>query len=211
MRGNAMLLGLRIPGRSPVHRAPLWAKYAVLAAGGTAMVLWRGPWTAAAALGLSLLLYALAGRRVLAAWTGPLRSLWWLFALLAVHQWWLNGPAGALAVVGTMVAGLQLARLLLLTTAQADLVDGLARAARPLRFVGADPEAFALAVGLMLRSIPAVAGAMQDVGDAARARGLGRNPVALAAPVVVSTVAFAHQTGDALAARGILDRDPEAP
>lgn len=71
-------------------------------------------------------------------------------------------------------------------------------------------ELAALAGGLMLPSIPAILGCITDVCVAARARGLGRNPIPLAGPVVISAVAFAHQTGDALAARGILEQGSAA-
>lgn len=206
MRGHALLIGLRIPGGSPVHRAPLWLKYLVLIACGAALVLWRTPITAAVLLAMGVVLYAAAGRRVLAAWAAPLRFLWWVLALLGIYQWWMNGPWAAFTIVGGMVAALQLARLLLLTTEQSVIVEGLSWACSPLRVLGVNPDVVALAVGLMLRSIPAMLGCIADVADAARARGLQRNPVALAGPVVVSAVAFAHQTGDALAARGILDQ-----
>jgi len=208
MRGHALLIGLRIPGRSPVHRAPLWLKYLVLVACGAALVLWRSPGTTAVLLSLGLVLFALAGRRVLTAWAAPLRFLWWILLLLGVYQWWMNGPWAAFMVVGGMLAAVQLARLLLLTTEQTDLVDALGRVSAPLRVIGVNPEVVALAVGLMLRSIPAMLGCIADVADAARARDLARNPVVLAGPVVVSAVAFAQQTGDALAARGILDHGP---
>lgn len=207
MRGHALVLGLRIAGRSPIHRAPLWLKYLVLAAAGSTLVLWRTPAAIALLLAGGLLLFAVAGMRVLAAWAAPLRYLWWILAVLAAYQWWMNGPWTAFVVVGGMVAALQLARLLLLTTEQSELVEGLARACSPLRRWGANPDVVALAVGLMLRSIPAILGCIADVADAARARGVGLRPLLLAGPVVVSAVAFAHQTGDALAARGILDDD----
>lgn len=210
MRGHALVIGLRIAGHSPVHRAPLWLKYLVLVACGTALVLWRSPLVAAVLLAVGVALFALAGRRVLAAWAAPLRYLWWILVILGAYQWWINGPWIAFMVVGTMVAALQLARLLLLTTDQSDLVDGLARACAPLRPLGVNPDVVSLAVGLMLRSIPSILGCIADIADAARARGLGRHPLALAAPVVVSAVAFAQQTGDALAARGILDHPPAA-
>lgn len=208
MRGHALLIGLRIPGGSPIHRAPLWLKYVVLVACGAALVLLRTPLTAAVLLALGLALFAAAGRAVLAAWTAPLRLLWWVLALLGAYQWWMNGPLTAFTVVGGMLAALQLARLLLLTTDQSDLIEGLAWACTPLRVIGVNPDVVALAIGLMLRSIPAMLGCISDVADAARARGLGRNPIALAGPVVVSAVGYAHQTGDALAARGILDQGP---
>jgi len=216
MRGRLMTLGLAIPGRSPVHRAPLWAKYLLVVAVAVCAITWREAPVALGLIGLSVVLYAAAGRRVLRHWADPLRYLWWMFAILAVHQWWLatsDGATGfdavarAVAIIGGMLAALQAARLLLLTTELTVLMDGLGRALRPLRHVGIDPEALSLGVSLMLRSIPAIAASAVEVGDAARARGIGRNPVALAGPVVVSAIDYAHRTGDALAARGLLDRE----
>ncbi|WP_189348625.1 energy-coupling factor transporter transmembrane component T family protein [Zhihengliuella salsuginis] len=218
MRGRMMTLGLAIPGRSGIHRAPLWAKYLVVLAFGVCALAWREAPVALALIGLTVLLYAAAGRRVLACWADPLRYLWWMFAILGAHQWWLAFSAGAtgmesaaraVAIVGGMLAALQAARLLLLVTELTVLMDGLGRALRPLRHVGIDPEALSLGVSLMLRSIPAIAASAVEVGDAARARGIGRNPVALAGPVVVSAIDYAHRTGDALAARGLLDHDDE--
>ena len=43
------------------------------------------------------------------------------------------------------------------------------------------------------------------VVEAARARGLGRHPRAYLTPFVIRVVARAHETGDALHARGITD------
>jgi biotin transport system permease protein len=72
-----------------------------------------------------------------------------------------------------------------------------------LRRLGVDPDSIGLAVAVMMRSLPHLIGAFQEVRDAADARGIGRNPVTYIAPVVVRTVAYAHATGDALAARGL--------
>ncbi|MGL3804747.1 CbiQ family ECF transporter T component [Paeniglutamicibacter sp. R2-26] len=204
---HRMLLGHYQPGSSIVHRAPLFAKYLVVLGVGTAVVIWRTPTVGLGALLLSLLLFALAGRRVLGAWAAPLRQLWWVFAILVVHQSLLNSPIFALTLVSGMFAAIQCGRLVLLTTTQAALLAGLEKAATPLRLVGGNPAALALAVALMLRSIPAIATSVQDVSDAAKARGVARNPAVLAAPVVVNTVAYAQRTADALAARGIMERN----
>ncbi|WP_309079901.1 energy-coupling factor transporter transmembrane protein EcfT [Zhihengliuella sp.] len=215
MRARADRFGLFVPGSSPIHRAPLWAKYLAVLAIGAAALVWRIAPVAVGLTALTVLLYALAGRHVLSRWAWPLKHLWWMFAILGVHQWWLagGGLAGlwhAVGIVGSMLAALQAARLLLLSTEQADLLDGLARALAPLRRLGVDADAVTLALHVMLRSIPALAGAAGDVTDAATARGLRRNPLVLAGPVVVSAVGYAHRTADALAARGLMDRDDDA-
>ena len=63
-------------------------------------------------------------------------------------------------------------------------------------------ERIGLAISLMLRSIPFIAGSVGELRDAMRARGLRPDPVRLVTPAVISTVAYAHRTGEALAARG---------
>lgn len=204
---HQMLLGHYLPGSSPVHRAPLPAKYLVVLLVGAAVLAWRIPAVGVGALLLGVALFALAGPRVLRAWAAPLRQLWWIFAILAIYQSILNTPLFALTMVSGMLAVIQCGRLVLLTTTQAALLDGLERAAAPLRLVGANPATIALAVALMLRSIPAIATSVQDLSDAAKARGTGRNPATLAGPAVINTVAYAQRTADALAARGIMERN----
>jgi biotin transport system permease protein len=122
--------------------------------------------------------------------------------IVAVH-----GLSGAIVtgvvVVLNLVLALYATRILTLTTPIPDLVDGIVAACGPLRRFGVDPDSIGLAVAVMMRSLPHVIGAFEEVRDAADARGIRRNPVAYIAPVVVRTVAYAHATGDALAARGL--------
>ena len=89
------------------------------------------------------------------------------------------------------------------TTPTDVLLDLLARAVRPLRHVGVDPESFGLAVALMLRTIPALGDLFGEVRDAARARGLERSARAQLVPFAIRTVQRARLTGEALTARGI--------
>jgi biotin transport system permease protein len=91
------------------------------------------------------------------------------------------------------------------TTPADRMLDLLDRALRPLRVVGVRPDVVALAVALMLRTVPALLTTAHEVRDAARARGLDRSPRALLVPAAVRTVARARATGEALAARGIGD------
>ncbi len=182
---------------------PLWAKLAgVLAVGAL-------PWVTASVWPLALVTAALAGvvvvtrlpaRRLLRSMRGLLPVL----VLLLAFQWWSHDLAYAVRVVLGIVNAFVAAGILTATTPVTDLLDGAVRAARPLRRV-VDPEVVALTLGVVVRSVPWVAGSFSSVRESARARGLDRNPRAVVVPTVVHVVAFARSTGEALAARGLTD------
>ncbi len=196
------LLGVHVPGRTPWHRLGVGWKYLVF----LVLVV---PAVAGPPLPVSLALLA-ASLAVVASTRAPLRLAWglpWGLVVLFVVLVGYQGLAGRWELGVTLVAGmltaLYAARLLLLTTPMPVLVDALVRAVRPLRHLGLDPERFGLAVAIMVRSVPFVAGSFGVVRDAARARGLDRNPLTLVAPVVIQAVAYARATGEALVARGL--------
>lgn len=136
---------------------------------GVLLLVWRNPWVSLALVVLSYIFFALAGSRIRRSWWVPMRALWWILVLLGIYQWWLNGWQDVMMVLGTMIAAMQWARLLVLTTPRSELMEGLERVLSPLRYGGLRPAVFALAV--------------------------------------VTTIATARTTGDALAARGILESD----
>lgn len=204
------------PGDSPVHRAPLGTKYLVLLAVTAVLVAWRQPLVTGPVLAVVFGAYLAAGlpREFLAPW----RRGWPLLAFAGVARFasgvW--GPAAlsptaalgpAAVVVAAVFGALAAARLLVITTPGTDLLDGLARFFGLFRRLGVDPEAAALAVNVMLRSIPWVGAAVRAQSEALAARGLRRGPVRLMGPVLVATVGHARATGEALAARGL----PAAP
>jgi biotin transport system permease protein len=202
MSGHGFLLANYAPGGSVVHRSPLWLKFLLVLGCGMASFL-IADWAVAACVlvllcGLFLLSGAGAARLVRAV-----RPAVPALVAIGVFQWWqLGGPTAARIVLNVLVCVVA-ASILTATTPVQALLDGVAALARPFRRFGADPERFALTIAIMLRSIPFIAGAYSDVRDSARARGLERNPRALVLPVFIATVAFARQTGDALAARGL--------
>ncbi|MET3810990.1 energy-coupling factor transporter transmembrane protein EcfT [Arthrobacter sp. UYEF3] len=206
MRGHGFLLANYVPGTSPVHRTPLWLKFLLVLGCGMASFLIADWAVAAGALILLCGVYLSSGaglRRLVRA----VRTVLPVLAVLGLFQWWqLGGPAAARIVLNILVCVVA-ASILTATTPVQVLLDGVASLARPFRRLGADPERFALTIAIMLRSIPFIAGAYADVRDSARARGLERNPRALVLPVFITTVAFARQTGDALAARGLGDAE----
>ncbi|MHC5560348.1 energy-coupling factor transporter transmembrane component T family protein [Kocuria sp.] len=195
------LFGSYAPGTSVLHRAPLWAKALGLVAVSLAVVLapsWRVP---AVLTGLLVLAGSAAGIRARQWWHGLAPALP-VLVLLGVYHVLGAGPAAAADVLLTIVVFLVLTRVLMHTTPLSALLDGVVWLCGPVRLVGADPERIGLAVSLMLRSIPFVVGSVADLRDAVHARGLRPHPVRLVTPAVISTVAYAQRTGQALAARG---------
>ncbi|MGO4590184.1 energy-coupling factor transporter transmembrane component T family protein [Paenarthrobacter sp. 2TAF44] len=206
MRGHGFLIANYVPGNSPIHRTPLWLKFLVVAACGTASFL-IVDWA------VSLLVFAIMCGLFLLSGAGLrrlMRAIWMVTPILVViglFQWWQLGAPTAARIVLNVLVCVVAASVLTATTPVQDLLDGVVSLAKPFRRFGADPERFALTIAVMLRSIPFIAGAFSDVRDAARARGLERNPRALILPVFITTVAYARQTGDALAARGLGEPD----
>ncbi|MHA7262328.1 energy-coupling factor transporter transmembrane component T family protein [Arthrobacter sp. TMN-37] len=207
MRGHGQLLGLYVPGRSLLHRTPLALKALLSLGVSTAVVLYREPLPTAAGLVLFLLLMTAGARLPLRKVLGALVPALPVLALLGLYAWFSRGPEAAFVVPGGIAVCILAARLLTVTTPGQELLDGLVRLVRPLRRLGADPERFALTLSIMVRSIPYLVGSLADLRDAAKARGLHRSPRAVVIPVVVNAVAYAHATGQALAARGLGEHD----
>ncbi len=197
-------LGLYHPGSSVLHRAPVGAKLFALAVGGLAVVLARG--VPGALVGLALVVGAALLARV--PWHRATRGLMPVVltaVALGAYQTWVGeaarGAEAALDLLTLVLAG----SIVTATTRADDLLGAVTRAARPLRHVGLPPETVGLAVGLFLRSVPVLAHTLAETRDAARARGLERDPRALVVPAAVRMVGHARTTGDALAARGLGD------
>jgi biotin transport system permease protein len=206
VNGRSLLLASYVPGTSVIHRAPLWLKFLLVLGCGMASFLIADWAVAAGALALMCAVFVLSGAGA-ARLVRAVRPLLPVLLVIGLFQWWqLGGPTAARIVLNVLVCVVA-ASILTATTPVQALLDGVASLARPFRRFGADPERFALTIAIMLRSIPFIAGAYADVRDSARARGLERNPRALVLPVFISTVAFARQTGEALAARGLGEAD----
>lgn len=180
------------------------AKLLGLALLGLAVVVLRGPLTA-------LLLLALVAALAVAArlpWRSTLRGLLPVLitaALAAGYQLFTRGPAPAVEVAADLLTLVLAATLLTATTPADRLLDVLSRAVRPLRHLGVRPDVVALAVTLLLRTVPEIARVVGEVRDAARARGLERDSRLWLTPAVLRVVGRARDQGEALAARGILD------
>lgn len=197
-------LGLYHPGRTWVHRAPASAKLLALAALGVALVVLRGPWPALAALALAVTLAASARL----PWRSTLRGITPVLitaVMVAAYQTWQRDAALGVEVGADLLTLVVAAGVATATTRADVLLEEMVRAAGPLRHVGLPPTSVALAVSLMLRSVPAIGEVLTQSLDAARARGMERSPRAVVVPAAIRTVARARATGEALAARGLGD------
>ena len=206
MNVHASLLGLHQPGEGWLFRLGVGWKYLLmLTLSLPALIIQAWPVTLAA-LALTITLLASSGidpaRMLRIGWAMCL-----ILGLLAAYQLVVLNPWAAVVVPGNLLLAVLAARLLTLTTPTPELLNALIVALRPIRFVGLNPERVALAVALMIRSIPYLLGLFDDARDAARARGAERNVVALLMPMVLGSVAHAERTGEALHARGLGERE----
>jgi biotin transport system permease protein len=198
-----VLVGVYQPGDSVLHRLPVGVKLAGLAALSLTIVLVRSmPWSLVV-LGLALLL-AIAGRVSVPLLVRAARGVLLIAVVIAGFQWWLAGYAKAIETLVDLLALALAAVVLSATTPVNAMLDAMVRWVTPLRRVGVDPERVALTFSLALQALPGTIALALETRDAARARGL-RSPRAYLSPFVIRVVARAHETGDALMARGIGD------
>lgn len=201
---KAVSLGVHHPGTTALHRIPAGPKLGLLFAYGLVVVALQGPWPPTAALGVSVLLAASARVPLRDLWRG-LRPMLLIAAVLSGFQAWQRGWPVAVEIAATILALVVAATTFTATTPTDRLLDAIVRGLEPFRRFGVNPEKVALTFSLMIAAIPRIADLAAETRDAARARGLERSPRAYLIPLTIRTVAHAHATGDALAARGLGD------
>ena len=206
MNSARALLGVYVPGRTPWHRMAVGWKYLVFLALTAPAVVSEEPAVVLGTLALTMVLVLTTRAPLRLAWGLP-AGIVVLLGALAAFQVATGNPAVAVKVAGTTLVALYAFRIVLLTTPMPALIDALVAFVTPLRRFGVDPERVGIAVAVLVRSVPYVVASFGDVRDAARARGLQRNPLASVTPVVIAAVAYARTAGDALMARRLGDAD----
>lgn len=204
-------------GRTLLHHTPAGAKLAVLATSAVLVVSWRtsgpaGSW--AVMVGGTVLLAALLGHARVRTpghvLVGMLRRLALPLLVLAAYQGLTRSPIAGAEVLVDLSGLVLLAGLVTVTTPMDRMLDTVAGLVRPLRVLPGlrphlHPDRVALTFTLALRSVDVLWDVAAQARDAARARGRGRDIRALVTPTVIRAVAHARATGDALAARGLVD------
>ncbi|WP_237202699.1 energy-coupling factor transporter transmembrane component T family protein [Rothia endophytica] len=198
------LFGTYTPLDSPLHRLTLKYKgaFILLLALLLAMTQHWGVGLGALALVLTL---GFCARIPLSHWWQAVRSLWLLLAILTVYYLFSGKVDTGADVLLTLLTMIFASKVLLWSTPMPVIIDGFIWLCAPLRWVGGNPETVGLALALMVRSIPVIMDQWNALTVAVAARGVRINSFRLFTPLVIATVAYAQETGDALAARG-LDR-----
>lgn len=194
-----MLIEAYIPGTSPLHRArPLWKVLGLIV---ICTALFAGPgWPTlglgGAAVVAGFALARLSPRHAVRA----LRPLIWILALLFAVQLWLSGWALAGFVVLRFAVLILAAALVTLTTRSSEFVDGLMALLAPAP-AWVPKARIALAISLALRFLPMVRDLLEEIRQAQAARGLERNLIALAVPLLLRALKSADDISAAIYAR----------
>jgi len=197
------MLGLYRPRRTPLHLLPAWIKVLALVTSAiTIMSIHNWLWSAAAVTtGAALLVSTLPPPRA------TLRGVAFfsvMAALGSVFHWWRGDPVRGLEIALNLMALILIALAVTSSTSMEAMLGFVSFLARPFsRWI--PTEAIGLLVSLMIRSVPEATRILGESREAARARGLGRDPRAILLPTGVRTVAYALRVGDAITARGLAD------
>lgn len=197
-----MIADLHRAGASPLHRCPAGIKLAALALSGIALVLVEDPLLLAVALAVAVGLAALA-RLPLWPPSAGARGVGVVLAMVVLANGLTVSWATAAAVGLRLAALILLAVVVTATTRASVLLDTLTRLLQPLRRLGVNPEAVALALALTLRFVPMLAETAREVREAQWARGLDRHPLAVMMPLLVRALTMADSVAEAIDARTV--------
>jgi biotin transport system permease protein len=197
------VIGVYVPGSSPLHRMGAGVKLVLLAASVIIVAVLPEWWMTAIALGVAVALFAVAG----IPWRVAVRQLvpvLWILAIAAPLNALFSGWESALAMSLRVSAFVALAAVVTLTTRVSAMLDAMQRALRPFGD-RVDADRIGLVLAMTVRAVPLMVEIVRAVLEARRARGAEGSMRAVAVPVVVRALQTADGMGEALIARGVDD------
>lgn len=196
------MISLTSPVRTRAHSWPAAVKLAGLAGATFVLFLIHTPWVLAAALAVTLGLYALPGAQFFRAGIGRLRVLWPFLAILAVWHVATATYAEGVEIVLRLLTTFGLANLVTMTTALSDMIAVIRWLATPLRMFGLNTRALELAIAMVIRILPTLIQNGQHLSNAWRARSHRRPGWRVVVPFTLLALDDADHLADALRARG---------
>ena len=182
-------------------RLPISLKYLLIMGLLIAIVLDKSWLQQAFFLGAAVLLYMTSG---LTKELGVNLLLMLIPGVLVVLYHGILGSAlVGLGLAGVFFNTLAFSRLLFLTTELPLLMEAIGVYLYPVKFLGLKPHSIALAMYLMIRTIPWLFVAAAAVVQAHRARGIKVRITTVITPTIIAAVKHAQETAEALTARNI--------
>jgi biotin transport system permease protein len=198
-----MLTSLHVEGKSLLHRIPVKPKLFGLMVFGLALYFISQPLALSAVLLLTGALYLSTGVG-LTEGLRRLKPVLFTIAFLAVVNVFVLSPLEALVTTLRLVAILFIAAAVTASTRIADFMAAVTDLARPLERLGLLKAAdLGLALGLVLRFVPEIAGRYESLKEAHAARGIPIKLSRLLGPLIISTLKDADRIAEAIDARGI--------
>ncbi|MFN7126020.1 MAG: energy-coupling factor transporter transmembrane component T family protein [Allorhizobium sp.] len=198
-----MLTSLHVEVESLLHRIPVKPKLFGLMAFGLALYFVDQPVMLGAALLLTGLLYLSTGVGLSEGFK-RLRPVLFTIAFLAAVNLLLLSPLEALITTLRLIAILFLAAAVTASTTIAEFMAAVTDLARPLERLGLMKAAdLGLALGLVLRFVPEIAGRYEALKEAHAARGIPVKLSRMLGPLIISTLKDADRIAEAIDARGI--------
>ncbi|PLK72055.1 transporter [Rhizobium sp. TH135] len=198
-----MLTSLHVEGQSLLHRIPVKPKLFGLMAFGLALYFVDQPVMLGAALLLTGLVYLSTGVGLSEGFK-RLRPVLFTIAFLAAVNLLLLSPLEALITTLRLIAILFMAAAVTASTTIADFMGAVTDLARPLERLGLMKAAdLGLALGLVLRFVPEIAGRYEALKEAHAARGIPVKLSRMLGPLIISTLKDADRIAEAIDARGI--------
>ncbi len=131
-----------------------------------------------------------------------LRPLWPFVLFVAFWHGWTAEYAQGAAIVLRLLTAVTLANLVTMTTRLSDMLATLTALASPLKRIGLQPRALALAVALTIRFIPIMLLKLNDIRESWRARSARRPGWRVLVPALMAAIDDADRVAEALRARG---------
>ncbi|GHC67204.1 energy-coupling factor transporter transmembrane component T family protein [Limoniibacter endophyticus] len=185
---------------SPVHALAPGLKLLLLALAGTLIFVIASPLLLLAALMLCAGLYALA-RIPFSLFLGQIKPVLWFLGMIFLAQWWFQDWLVAVISILRFAILVWAASLVTLTTRTSAMLEAMERGFQPLQRFGLDAAKISLALSMVLRFIPVLVAVAKEVREAQAARGLDRNLLALAVPLIIRTLKMADDVAQAIEAR----------
>ena len=159
-----------------------------------------------AGLGLAALVlvaaYLALGRDLARAGLRVLRPLWPFVLVLGLWHGISGSWAEGASLITRMVLAVAAANLVTLTTPLSEMIAVIERLLKPLRILGLNPRAVALAMALVIRFVPVLLDKQRGLALAWQARARRRPGWRIALPLTLAALDEADHVAEALRARG---------